>query len=305
MTRPMSRLPEDVRRDLDWVADGVAVVPAPRKGPGAQSLLIDDGDVVLVDAGADPAWRKRLAPHVDVCILTHVHAAHVTGASEFDTVWAPREEARALESVSDYCDVHGVARRDRDTLTDALTRAGFTPVTPAKTYRAGGVLQLATHEWHLVAAPGHSPGCTLLLDPDRHILFSADYDGAHGGPWYGYASSDLDDLEETAQRLAQTPVALLVTSHTRAARRGVRPLLRGIADEVRDRDRRVLDLLRRPLALEDIVRQGPLTGEPPASPVAACAHRVMVEKHVFRLMEKGFVAARQDGRYERVSGASP
>ncbi|MHB8606156.1 MAG: MBL fold metallo-hydrolase [Thermoplasmatota archaeon] len=301
-------LPPDVRDKLEWVADGVALVTPTPGWHGANSMLIDEGDVVLVDAGLPPGLRHLLAPHVDVCILTHTQPAHVVGARDFREVWAPFEEGRALASVEGFCDAMGVARRDRETIAPWLTKAGFAATDVAKTYRAGGILAFEKSEWHFIAAHGHSPGLTLLLDKKRHILFGADIEGvpaAGGGdarvPWYGFPSCDLDEYERAVLRLADVDVALLLSSHAPARKRGIRPLFRGVADEIARRDKAVLAALSEPRTLDELVDAGLLQGAAAtASPLDRYHERVMVEKHIGRLLARDYAAARQDGRYERL-----
>ena len=310
-------LPKDLGVAIEWLADGVGLVSPPPEHPGAKSLLLDEGsDVVLVDAGLDPATRRKLAPHVDVCFLTHCHAPHAHGARDFREVWAPKAEARAMLGVEDYLTTYGVGRRDHDIVAGALRRTGYEPAHVSKQFRAGGLLKLDRSEWKILGAPGHSPGMVALLDEKRHILFAADLDG-EGPPWYGYPTSDPSELERTAAMLADVPVAILATSHFPPRKRGIKPLFRGMADAIRDRDHKVLDTLETPRTLDELTDLGVLGVGPQADaekarpggraglgvkPVDALSRyhqRVMVEKHLARLMEKGFAAARQDGRFMR------
>ena len=289
-------LPAELARTLDWVADGVALVK-PAEGHGAASLLLDEGgDVVLVDAGLPAAQRRRLAPHVDVCLLTHCHVAHSLGAHDFREVWAPKAEANALLGAEDYLQTYEVARRDRDLVASAIRKAGYEPSPVAKRISGQSILQLDRHEWHVLPAPGHSPGHVVLLEPQRHILFAGDLDG-DSPPWYGLPSSDPTDLERTATSLVDVPVALLLSSHGEPRRRGIKPLFRQMAETVRERDRAILAALATPRTLDELTSIGLLWGKP-ETPLARYHERVMAEKHLARLLEKELVHARQDGRYQ-------
>ena len=291
-------LPPDARALVEWVADGVGLLAPPAGHPGATSMVLDEGgDVVLVDAGLPGPLRRKLAPHVDVCVLTHCHVPHAHGAHDFREVWAPREEARALLGIDDFLQTYEVSRRDRDLVASSLRAGGYEPSPVHKPLRPGGILKLDKHEWHLLGAPGHSRGMLALLDPERHLLFAPDVDG-EAGPWYGYPAADPSDLERTASTLAEVPVALLMTSHAPPRKRGIKPLFRGMAEAIRDRDRRILAALEHPRSLDELADLG-LCGGKPATPLARYHERVMVEKHLARLMERDFAAARQDGRFQR------
>ena len=283
---------------IEWLAEGVGLVFPPAGYAGAASLLIDEGsEVVLVDAGLAPEQRRSLAPHVDVCLLTHCHVAHAHGAADFQEVWAPRDEAAALASLDGFLETYDVARRDRAFVSESVQKAGYAPTPVAKRLQPGSIIRLDKHEWHLLHAPGHSQGMLALLEPVRHILFVADMDG-EGSAWYGYPSSDPSALESTAQMLAEVPVAILATSHAPARRRGIKPMFRQLGESVRERDRKVLTALEQPRSLDELVELGLCAGKP-RTPVARYHERVMVEKHLGRLLEKDYVGARQDGRFQR------
>ncbi len=296
----MPTLPPDVAKTLKWVADGVAVIEPPPGEAGATSMLIEDGDVVLVDAGIGAREREMLRPHVDVLILTHCHPRHVRGVSDFAEVWAPRAEARALRGPADFCETFGVSRRDGDLVMEWLEAREFGTANVRKAYRPGGLVKLDRHEWRLLAAPGHSPGLTLLHDPKRHILYCSDLDGSEHSTWYGWPASDIDDLETTALDLAKVDVAILVGAHAPPRRRGIRPMFRSIAQKIQDRERRLLQTLRDPLTLDEIVARIQMGDHQPTTPIDHYFERVMAEKHLHRLLAKEHVGARQDGRYEWV-----
>lgn len=289
-------LPPDLGVPIEWLAEGAGLISPAAGYQGAASLIIDEGaDVLLVDAGLDPATRRKLAPHVDVCLLTHCHAPHAHGARDFREVWAPKAEARAMGGVEDFLHTYGVGRRDHDLVATSLRKASYEPSPVHKQFRAGGLLKFDNSEWKLLATPGHSPGMVALLDEKRHILFAGDLDG-EGAPWYGYPTSDPSDLERTAMMLADVPVAILATSHYPSRKRGIKPLFRGMAERIRELDRAVLAALESPKSLDELTDMG-LLGPKVTDPFLRYHQRVMVEKHLARLMEKDFAAARQDGRF--------
>lgn len=291
-------LPPDLGVPIERVADGVGLIVPPEGYPGAASMVLDEGnEVILVDAGLDPATRRKLAPHVDVCILTHCHAPHAHGAADFREVWAPKAEARALGGIEDFLQTYGVARRDHDLMVSGLRKTGYEPSPVHRAFRPGGIIKLDKSEWRILATPGHSQGHIALLDDARHILFAGDMDG-EGAPWYGYPTSDPSELERTAAMLADVPVAILVTSHRPPRKRGIKPLFRGMAESIRERDRAILQALETPRTLDELTDMA-LLGAKATDPVERYHQRVMVEKHMARLMEKDFAAARQDGRFMR------
>ena len=294
-----SPLPPEATKGVTWLMDGVGLLPPEGEGGAASLLLAEGGDVVLVDAGLAPEQRKALAPHVTVCLLTHCHVAHACGAKDFGEVWAPRAEAAALRSIDDFLVTYGIARRDRDLVGASVLKAGYEPATVHKRVKPGSLLRVGRHEWQLLHAPGHSPGMLALHDADRHVVFAVDLDG-DGPPWYGLPSSDPSDLERTLAMLADIPTALYVTSHGQPRKRGIKAMLRGMSDVIRERDRHVLQALEHPRTLDELAELGLFLGKTPDA-LKRYHERVMVEKHLGRLLEKDFAHARQDGRFQRLA----
>jgi len=135
--------------------------------------------------------------------------------------------------------------------------------------------------------------------PERHILFAGDLDG-EGPPWYGYPTSDPTELERTATTLSDVPVAHYLTSHSPPRKRGIKPMLRDMAETIRARDRQVLQAIESPRTLDELADLGLFLGKP-ADPLKRYHERVMLEKHLARLLERDFAHARQDGRYQKLA----
>lgn len=293
-------LPPEATRGVQWLADGIGLLPPAEGQHGPASLLLTAGDdVVLVDAGLPAEQRRALAPHVTVCLLTHCHVAHAKGARDFREVWAPREEADAMRSIEDYLGTYHVGRRDRDLVAAGVRKAGYEPAPIHKRLRAGSVITLDGQEWHVLAAPGHSQGLIALHEPKRHFVFAADLDG-EGPPWYGWPSSDPSELERTYTMLSEIPTAVYATSRGQPRRRGIKPMLRALAESIRERDRLLLTALEVPRGLDDLSEMGMFLGKSQDA-LHRYHERVMVEKHLSRLLEKDFAHARQDGRFQRIS----
>lgn len=295
-------LPPTAAPGATWVMEDVAFLAPPPGQAGAASILLTSDDaVVLVDAGLTAEQRRALAPHVTVCLLTHCHPAHAKGASDFAEVWAPHDESPALRSLDAFLDTYGVARRDREIVAAAVQKAGYAPAPVKKRVRGGSVLRVGKREWHLIAAPGHSPAMIALHDPERHIVFAADLDG-DGPPWYGWPTSDPSEMERTLTMLSDIPTALYLTSHGAPRKRGIKPMLRGMAETIRERDRQLLQAIEHPRSLDELADLGLFLGKPKSpDPLQRYHERVMVEKHLGRLFEKDFAHARQDGRFQRIA----
>lgn len=291
-------LPPDAGKHVTWVDEGIGIVEG--EEGGAASLLVDDGDVILVDAGMSDEAARALAPHVSLLLLTHAHLSHARRAHRFDRVWAPRAEARALRDADSYCETFGVGRAERGLVRQWLATAEYQPARVEKQYRPGGTLLLPRTEWQLVPAAGHSPGSVALYEKKRRILFAGDLGPAPGAPQYGWPTADVEELENTLKRLGELEVELLLASHAAPRRRGAKQVFRDLAAAIRQRDATFYDALETPRTVQELVDLARIQGEAISrDPLARWQERVMVEKHLNRLLARGLAFARQDGRYEQ------
>lgn len=328
-------LPENLRRHVTWLDEEVGILPAapglaepeqprpgPRRGPRparaegpppgppwpmSHSLVVDDGDVLLVNAGIPADLAEAFAPEVDVLLLTHTHVDHTLRAGRFERVWAPAAESEALASADGFCHVHGVQRADRNVVREWLANEDYEPVSVARAYQPGGVVRLASTSWHMITIPGLSPGYTMMYEPERRILYAPAIEGiSHGvaAPFYGFPSSDLEGVEALIERLGEFEIAQLAGSLAPVRKRGIWHLLKALPLKLRERETRVLEAFEKPASIAEITERGVIgarqvrEGKPVA--IAEYWERTMADKHVANLLERDLIAARQDGRFERV-----
>lgn len=291
-------LPPDAGKHVSWLDDGVGLVEG--GDGGATSLVLDDGDVVVVDAGMKEEAARALAPVTGLLILSQTHVPHARHAHLFDRVWAPRAEVKAMRDPDGYCETFGVPRTERGLVRQWLGENGYRPARIEKPFRPGGTIILPRMEWQVLPAVGTTPGSVVLFEPKRRLLFAGDLGPAPGAPLYGWPTSDLEELENTLKRLGELEVELLIASHAPPRRRGAKQVFRDLAAAIRQRDATYYDALETPRSVQELVDLARIQGESVGhDPMARWMERVMVEKHVTRLLARGLAFARQDGRYEQ------
>ncbi|MHB8586286.1 MAG: MBL fold metallo-hydrolase [Thermoplasmatota archaeon] len=291
-------LPPGAGRFVAWIDEGVGLVDGGEGG--ASSLVINDGDVIVVDAGMPDAAAKELAPHTSVMLLSHAHPRHTRQAKQFSRVWAPKAEINAFRDAEGLLEILGIARQDREIVRGWFEKSGWAPLRIDKTVHPGTVLILPRTEWRVVPTPGHSPGLFALYEPRRRILFAPDLPEAETPAAYAWPSADLDEVESSMARLAELDVELLVTSHGPPRRRGVRQVLRDLPALLRRRDAEFYEVLETPRSVAELVDLGKIQGPlAKTDPMGRYFERVMVEKHMGRLLARGLAFARQDGKYQQ------
>lgn len=237
---------------------------------GEKSGKYPDGNQVVV-RGADavaafdtPIVANRLGAELldaDLVLLGHVHEDHMAGLhrlpkAEVHVHEADVEAARSWEGLSRH---YGYSQPVLDDLLAKITKQfHYAPRPDAKAYRdgaawdlGGGVTVRAIH------MPGHTRGhCVLFVEPGD-IAFIGDIDLSSFGPYYGDATSSLDDFRRTLERVKDIPAKAWVTSHHKGVvtdRATFLQLLRAFGSRLDAREEAIHAYLKeRPSTLAELV----------------------------------------------------
>lgn len=189
------------------VRPGLWSIPLPMPGPLGYvlvyALLLEEGRVILIDAGWDsPAQRdalerglaqaQRQLAHVVGIVATHAHADHYGAAARIreatgawvalhpddiapETVRLDANAARAeqIRWVREW----GLAGREEAAVREALEQMRrFTPLTtPDILLRDGDAVDAPGWDLRVVHTPGHSPGHVCIVELRHEIAFTGDH----------------------------------------------------------------------------------------------------------------------------------
>jgi glyoxylase-like metal-dependent hydrolase (beta-lactamase superfamily II) len=203
-------------------------------------LLTSESGHTLVDAGT-PGEADRIQGEiedggfslsdVEVIILTHGHNDHVGSAAEL----AQRSRAEILAHEAEVPFVEGTAplpftalhKRAFSWLGDRLL--GAEPCTVDRALQDGELID-ALGGLQVVLAPGHTPGCVALYQPERRILFLGDvFFHRNEGPGLppDIVSVDVDLAAASARKVASLPTDVACFGHGE-------PILEGAGKQLRD-----------------------------------------------------------------------
>lgn len=143
-----------------------------------RALLVDTG----VGAGSLKAAVESLTTKPIAVVLTHGHVDHAMGAGEFDTVYMHSADAAIYADHSQlpvrmgY--VQGAVHQGGDAeLIAKVQRSDYLPVKAVEAFLPlewGDTFSLGDISVETFAAPGHTPGSTVLLIPEERILILGD-----------------------------------------------------------------------------------------------------------------------------------
>jgi glyoxylase-like metal-dependent hydrolase (beta-lactamase superfamily II) len=160
------------------------------------------------------------------------------------------------------------------------------------------VVDLGRRSVTVVHLPGHTAGhCGLLVEPDG-FLFLGDVDLTSFGPYYGDLSSSLDDFAASIERLRDVDARWYGTSHQAGVLEDRQAFLRALdrfAAVIDRRDETLLQLLRQPRTLEDVVAHRLVYRPHVQLPFADAVERRTALLHLERLVRQGLVAPTGDG----------
>jgi len=270
--------------------------------PYSNGLMLDTELKVLVDTGFGRSRMDAIIEggEVDVIINTHYHMDHVYGNKFFPNaqIWAHALDAPALRSSEQFM---------------VYTGMQMNPFFPNPMYFPGGppsravdrelvdgeILDFGEVSLQVVHTPGHTPGHIALYEPQMGVLFAGDIDLSPFGPWYGDASSNLEEFAGSINRLIDFNPKVLITGHRGIITDNIQERLREYSDQLDLRDEKILQHLHVPKTISDMVDMKIIYRRfPEPQKLYRFFEGVMIQKHLQRLMRQGKVFRNQDQTYK-------
>lgn len=277
----------------------VRFIPGPNSGkyPHCHSVYVEGQVKVLIDPAAD---RERLTalrdgPGVDQVWLTHSHEDHITHLDLFEDreLGVHPMDAPALGDLETFLDYYDMTDPEiRGFWAEILVKNfNYKPRTPDRLFADDETVDLGGAEVRILHAPGHTPGHTAFFFPDEGVLFLADYDLTPFGPWYGDRYSSIEDTIASVRRLRDLPARVWLTCHEDGLfETEPGPLWDRYLAVIDDRESRLLELLRTPRAMAEVI-EARLVYRKKKEPAAFFdfGERAIMGKHLERLIGQGRV----------------
>lgn len=287
-------------RPTDRVFGPITVLVGDKNGkyPHGNSVLVRGRDTTLIiDPSLAVAERaEELRGAADLVVQSHVHEDHVAGVFLFPNaaIYAHRADAPGLRSVEGLLDIYGYGGALIDEMRRFVTEMfHFTARADTRDYDDGAVFELGGNvRVRAVHLPGHTRGhCALLIEPEG-VLFLGDIDLTGFGPYYGDAWSDLADFERSLRRLPEIDARVWVSFHHVGViedRELFASKLAAFADKIPAREGALLDFLREPRTLDELIAHRFLYPPHAQAAFIDAVERRTIQQHLTRLIGHGAV----------------
>jgi len=295
------------------IASSVYFLEGDRGGryPLSNSLLVGRESFLLIDTGftLSPDGVEELKKNfpVEIVVNTHCHEDHILRNHFFkeSQVCCHFLDAPAVESIEEL-NKRYISPEDKHLfmMGEAFLR-DFLDVKGSKVdleFGDGYTFNLEGTKLVAIHTPGHSIGHCCFYIPNEKILFLSDIDLTSFGPWYGGLDSNLKDFISSIGKVKELKAEVALTSHKAEVIRGQDEIIKRINEyesKIWERERKILKLLEgKWLTLDEIVDHALIYGKfPEPREFFRLSEKLMVEKHLKKLVEEGIVEER-DGKFK-------
>ena len=282
--------------------------------PEANTLLIDDEILTLVDAGSSPEQvflTLRDLGHqpedLDRIVLTHFHADHKGHASKFrkvsncEVLCHPSAKA-SIESFEMMMKSIGIDNPETKEHWLSFLRSRLPHVQNDyivdETFRDDEPIDCGDVQLIPLHSPGHTHDHTCFGINGLEKILLVDIDLTEFGPWYGNLVSDLSDFKRSIEQIVDLQPEMGISSHL------LDPVTEDLEKQLSEYltffQKRDEEILRHIAAGKDTVKklaQIPIIYPRIPHPVYLVFEEVMVEKHL-ELLSKNDLVSLDEGRLE-------
>lgn len=284
---------------------------ASRYPSGTSVLVMGDDATALIDPSLAVFQAGGVHHTVHHVVLSHVHEDHIAGLGCFPeaTVWAPPDDLIGLRDLDGLMHLYGMPD---GAASDVWRRAlvddyHYTPRPDARPLPHRGTLDLGGVTLRMEHLPGHTRGHSAVVvesPGDDTVAYVGDIDLSSFGPYYGDAWSDLEDFERSLRRVLQLDARWYVTFHHKGVVEGREAFTAEIerfASVIDQREQRLVEFLREPRDLDDIVAHRFIYRPGVDLPFVDNVERRSMTMHLQRLMASGRVVEPAPGSYVAVT----
>jgi len=274
--------------------------------PEANTMLIDDEILTLVDAGSslkNISSTLRDLNHeisdIQRIVLTHFHidhkgyAADIQKIADCELICHPLAE-EGVRTFQGLVELYGIEGHKYYDTWYAYISLRFGHVmgnyNVTGTLTDGKPISCGENDLIPIHLPGHTIDHTCFGINDLDTIFLTDIDLTNFGPWYGNKASDIEDFKKSVERVIDLQPKVGISSHL------VDPVTNDIDERLRkfrgifdEREKRILDNISNGIDTIDKLSQKPTIYPRIPRDVYFVFEMFMLEKHIEILKKDGMV----------------
>jgi len=255
--------------------------------PPSYSILIRDGEVVLIDTGCGIENLKKIKKEygIDYVINSHSHPDHAAGNWVFEDrpIHVPEEGFDVSGNMVALSEVFSNKKLSQVTQDYMRDLWGFSDCRPTASYSERTVFKIGKTILKPIYTPGHSRDHYCLYEPNERILFSFDYDLTLF-PWYGLRESSIPEFKQSVEKLKALSPRMVVSSHRGVVIGDIAAEFDRFCQRIDARGNKILSLLNTVKTIEQLVDFAPIYGTfPYMEPLLRFWESQMIGKHLKQL----------------------
>ncbi len=272
--------------------------------PSGNSVLVEgSSETVLIDPSITVVERGGAPVAVDAVINSHGHEDHIAGNALFSAarLHIHHDDLPAVQSMEGLMNVYGLQGQDREDFAKQVAEEFFyQPRGDARSFGDGHVFDVGGIRIEAMHLPGHTRGHSGFRI--GNVFFLSDIDLTGFGPYYGDAWSDLDQFDESLDKVREVEADWYVTFHHKGiieGRQSFVEMVDAFQAVIDRRHRAMLEYLVEPRSLEDMVAHRFVYRPHVEHTFAKSVERRTAELHIARMVDRGEAAEVEPGRFQR------
>ncbi len=296
---------------IEKINDRIAIFFTDEPFGRSNAILIDDEVRVMIDSGAGKILEQARPEKIDIMINSHCHIDHVWDNHLFVNArilthllekenFTNHAKIGSIESWQAYMeeDLNQILQ-----LMGAANPAFLREWRIDETIDEGDIIDAGKTKIQVLHMPGHTSGHLTFLFPEEGLFFCGDICLTKVGPWYGDASTPVDQFIASINRIIDMKPDQVVSGHNKEIlpSTSVREVFEEYRDRISMREDRIIAALKNATHTLDELAAKKLIYPAHPSILVLYWEKSMIAKHLDRLVKNGVVAADDEGRYHIVS----